>query len=80
MTLHLTALNSAKSLVASTTGPLYYNPHLPVTLQVNASDNAIGGVSLQEGHPVRLTSHTLTNTERNYAQIEKLSYDCILHG
>ena len=77
---HETALNSAKSPVASTTGPLYYNPHLPVTLQVNASDNAIGGVSLQEGHPVRLTSHTLTNTERNYAQIEKLSCDCILHG
>ena len=77
---HETALNAAKSLVASTTGPLYYNPHPPVTLQVDASDNAIGGVSLQEGHPVRFTSHTLTNTERNYAQIEKLSCDCILHG
>ena len=77
---HETALNSAKSLVASTTGSLYYNPHFPVTLQVDASDNAIGGVLLQEGHPVRFTSHTLTNTERNYAQIEKLSCDCILYG
>ena len=68
---HETALNSAKRLVASTTGLRYYDPHLPVTLQVDASDNAVGGVLLQEGHPVHFTSHTLTNTERNYAQVEK---------
>ena len=67
---HETAFNSAKSLVASTNGLRYYDPHLPVTLQVDASDNAIVGVLLQEGHPVRLTSHSLTNIE---SQIEKLS-------
>ena len=59
------------SLVASTTGLCYYDPQLPVTLQVDASDNAVGGVLLHEGHTVHFTSHTLTNTERNYAQIEK---------
>ena len=78
---HETALNSAKRLLASTIGLRYYDPHLPVTLQVDASDNAVGGVLLQEGHPVHFTSHILTNTERNYAQVEKqFCCDCILHG
>ena len=42
-----------------------------MTLQVDASDSAIGGVLLQDGHPVCFTSHTLSATEKNYAQIEK---------
>ena len=42
-----------------------------MTLQVDASDSAIGGVLLQEGHPVCFTSHTLMATENKYAQIEK---------
>ena len=46
-------------------------PHFPVTLQVDASNYVIGRVLLQEGHPVCFTSHTLSNIERNYAQIEK---------
>ena len=68
---HETAFNSAKRLIASTTSLRYYDPHFPVTLQVDASNYAIGRVLLQEGHPVCFTSHTLSNTERNYAQIEK---------
>ena len=42
-----------------------------MTLQVDASDRAIGGVLLQEGKPVCFTSHTFNSTGRNYAQIEK---------
>ena len=68
---HETAFNSAKRLIASTTALRYYDPHFPVTLQVDSSNYAIGRVLLQEGHPVCFTSHTLRNTERNYAQIEK---------
>ena len=68
---HETAFNLAKRLIASTTVLRYYDPHFPVTLQVDAFDYAIGGVLLQEGHPVCFTSHTLSNIERNYAQIEK---------
>ena len=40
-------------------------------MQVDASDQAIGGVLLQNGKSVCFTSHTLDSTERNYAQIEK---------
>ena len=42
-----------------------------MTLQVDASDSAIGVVIFQEGHPVCFTSHTLGATDKNYAQIEK---------
>ena len=40
-------------------------------MQVDASEEAIGGVLLQDGKPVCFTSHTLDSTEKNYAQIEK---------
>ena len=42
-----------------------------MTLQVDASEDAIGGVLLQNDQPVCFTSHTLNSTEKNYAQIEK---------
>ena len=75
MTLHFFGLKVTKqhlkSIVASTTALRCYDPHLPVTLQVDASDNAVGGVLLQDRRPLFFTSHILTNTERNYAQIEK---------
>ena len=49
----------------------YYDPSLLVTLQVDASEDAIGGVLLQQDQSVCFTSHTLNNTEKQYAQIEK---------
>ena len=42
-----------------------------MTLQVDASDSAIGRVLLQEGYSVCFMSHTLSATEKNYAQIDK---------
>ena len=65
------AFVSAKRLIASSASLRYYNVKLPVTLQVDASDEAIGGVLMQEGRPVCFTSHTLNKTEKQYAQIEK---------
>ncbi|CAB4026176.1 Transposon Ty3-G Gag-Pol poly [Paramuricea clavata] len=65
------AFNAAKDLIAPSTNLRYYDVKLPVTLQVDASDEAIGGVLMQEGKPVCFTSHTLTDTEKQYAQIEK---------
>ena len=65
------AFNAGKDLIASNTNLRYYDVKLPVTLQVDASDEAIGGVLMQEGKPVCFMSHTLTDTEKQYAQIEK---------
>ena len=68
---HENAFNTAKNLIASATALRYYDPTLPVTLQVDASEDAMGGVLLQNDQPVCFTSHRLNNTEKNYAQIEK---------
>lgn len=43
---------------------------VPVTLQVDASEDAICGALLQNAQPVCFTSHSLNSTERNYTQIE----------
>ena len=68
---HENAFNSAKNLIASATALRYYEPTLPVTLQVDASEDGIGGVLLQNDQHVCFTSYKLNNTEKNYAQIEK---------
>ena len=68
---HESAFNSAKKLITSATALRYYDAALPVTLQVDASEDAIGGVLLQNDQPVCFTSHTLNSMEKNYAQIEK---------
>ena len=69
--MHENAFNSAKNLIASAIALRYYDTTLPVTLQVDSSEDAIGGVLLQNDQPVCFTSHTLNSTEKNYAQIEK---------
>ena len=71
---HETAFNSAKNFIAFTTAFRYYDSNLPVTLQVDASDNAIGDVLLQEGKPVCFTSHTLN---RNLREITPKSRKCL---
>ena len=68
---HEKSFNSAKDLIISRNILQYYDITLPVVLQVDASEEAIGGVLLQDGKPVCFTSHTLDSTEKNYAQIEK---------
>ena len=77
---HEAAFNSAKTLIASTTALRYYDVILPVTLQVDASDSAIGGVLLQEGHPVCFTSHTLSATKKKCSHRERVLGNCVLYG
>ena len=52
--------------------PRYYDVTKAISIEVDASQFAIGGVLLQEGHPVEYTSRALTAVERDgYAQIER---------
>ena len=68
---HENAFNRTKNLIASVTALLYLDPTLPVTLKVESSEGAIGGVLKQNDQPVSFAWHTLNNSYKNYAQIEK---------
>ena len=44
---------------------------LPFEVQTDASDRALGGVLVQEGHPVVFESRKLNNAEQRYSTHEK---------
>ena len=57
--------------VISDTTLRYFDPSLPVTIQVDASQVALGAALLQNGKPVAFDSKALTNTKCRYAYIER---------
>ena len=70
------AFNDAKQLIAAAPILQYYDLGKPVVLQVDASEEGLGGALLQpnaEGklQPVAFTSNSLSSTEQRYSQIEK---------
>jgi transposase InsO family protein len=60
-----------KEMCSSAPVLAYYDVNKEVTIQCDASSYALGAVLLQEGRPVAYTSRALTQSEQNYAQIEK---------
>ena len=49
----------------------FYDVEEEITVEPDASQFGLGAVLLQQGQPVAYASRTLTQAERNYAQIEK---------
>ncbi|VDI06078.1 Hypothetical predicted protein [Mytilus galloprovincialis] len=49
----------------------YFDPKLPLTLSVDASQKGLGAVILQEGKPIAYASRAMTISQQRYAQIEK---------
>ena len=49
----------------------YFDPDKDLRLQVDASKYGLGAVLLQDGKPIAYASKSLSETEINYAQIEK---------
>ena len=68
---HDKAFGKSKELIAHATVLWYFNPQLPVTLQVDASGVGVGGALLQNDQPVAFYSNTPTEAEQRYAVIEK---------
>ena len=60
-----------KQAVSATPVLRYYNLKEDVTIQCDASQRGLGAALLQGGQPVAYASRALTDTEVNYAQIEK---------
>ena len=58
---------------AISTEPVLWLPDLdlPFEVQTDASDRALGGVLVQEGHPMAFESRKLNNTEQRYSTHEK---------
>lgn len=49
----------------------FFDQKKPLTIQCDASKDGLGACLLQEGRPLSYTSRALTESETNYAQIEK---------
>ena len=66
-----TAFEWIKEAVISDTTLRYFDPSLPMTIQVDASQVGLGAALLQNGKPIAFTSKALTETECQYANIER---------
>jgi len=70
------AFNKIKTVITQEPGQVlrFFDPKKQVTLQVDSSKSGLGAVLFQDEHPVCFASKSLTQTEINYAQIEKELY------
>ena len=66
-----TAFEQIKEAIISDTTLRYFNPSLPMTIQVDASQVGLSAALLQNGKPIAFASKALTNTECQYANIER---------
>jgi len=49
----------------------YYNPSRDLTIQCDVNQGGLGAAILQNRKPIEYASHSLTDTETRYTQIEK---------
>ena len=61
----------AKEMIVTAPVLAYYHVNKPIVIQCDASQSGLGAALLQEGRPVAYSSRVMTQTEQNYAQIEK---------
>ena len=68
---HETAFQEVRELVVRHPVLKYYDLKEEVTVQCDSSEYGLGAALLQNGQPVAFASRSLSQTERQYAQIEK---------
>ncbi|XP_062577795.1 uncharacterized protein K02A2.6-like [Saccostrea cucullata] len=69
--IHGKAFKDVKTVLSNTPVLRFFDEHKELVLQCDASESGLGACLLQEGHPIMYASRSLTETECNYAQIEK---------
>ena len=69
--IHGKCFTDVKKIITEAPVLKFYNPTGEVTIQCDASQYGLGACLMQNGHPIAYASRSLTNTESNYAQIEK---------
>ena len=65
------ALEKIKTALTANPVLSYYDVTKDVTIQTDASQSGIGSCLLQNGHVIAYASRSMTDAEKNYAQIEK---------
>ena len=70
-TQHAKSFKEIRELVVEHPVLKYYDPSEEATIQCDASEVGLGAALMQNGQPVAFASRTLSQTERQYAQIEK---------
>ena len=70
---HEQSFHDIKRLLTETSSGVlkYYDPKLPVELQVDACKSGLCAVLVQDGSPIAYASRSLTETECKYTQFEK---------
>ena len=65
------AFNQIKSAITTAPVLAYFDKDKSLVMQSDASQHGLGAVILKENKPIAFACRTLTETERQYAQIEK---------
>lgn len=65
------AFSDIKKLISSAPALKVFNSAKEIVIQCDSSKDGLGVCLMQEGHPVSYASRSLTESEQNYAQIEK---------
>ena len=68
---HHHAFQQVKEEIASMGVLRYFDPSVETVIQTDASQKGLGAVLLQQGQPVCYASKALTDTEKNYSNIER---------
>ena len=68
---HEQSLQRLKELATCAPVLAYFKPDRPLKLSVDTSSKGLGAIILQDDHPIAYGSKSLTNTQQQYAQIEK---------
>lgn len=66
-----TAFDKLKNILITRPVLQFYDVNKPVKISVDASQNGVAAVLMQDDAPVAYASRAFTNAQKNYAQIEK---------